>query len=188
MHSFLPADNICRVEGKIVKVADKIIWLSYFALAAVTPLVFSTQNSELFEVPKMHFVYLLATIIFFSTLIKVSLGGKILVPKSLPLAAFSIFFLFQIFSTLTSIDKFTSVFGYPTRLNGGLLSQASYFVILACAFMNLNPSRAKKLLMTIVITALAVALWGIPGHFGRDPSCLILTGKLTSTCWQKFWP
>ena len=39
--------------------------------------------------------------------------------------------------------------------------------------------------MAIVASALAVALWGIPAHFGKDPSCFVLTGKLTSTCWQR---
>ena len=71
----------------------------------------------------MIFVYLAATIILFATLIKFVLDKKILIPKSWPLAAFLIFLIFQTLSTFFSIDKFTSIFGYPSRLNGGLLSQ-----------------------------------------------------------------
>ena len=171
--------------GKISKFIDQIIWSSFLALAVVTPLIFSTKNSELFEVPKMHFVYLAATVILFLTLIKFILQGRIVIPKNLVVITFLIFIAIQIFSTFFSIDKFTSVFGYPSRLNGGLISQFAYLTIFAAALVNLSLEKAKKLIIVTVLAALAVSLWGIPAHFGRDPSCLILTGKLNSTCWQK---
>ena len=173
------------MSDKISKLIDRVIWFSYLALAIITPLLFSTKNSELFEVPKMVFVYFAATVILFATLIKFVLAGKILIPKSWPLAAFLIFLIFQILSTFASIDKFTSIFGYPSRLNGGLLSQFAYFAILTTALINLNLAKARQLLLAIVTSAVAVSLWGIPAHFGRDPSCLILSGRLTSSCWQK---
>jgi len=173
------------VSDKISKLIDRVIWFSYLALAIITPLLFSTKNSELFEVPKMVFVYFAATVILFATLIKFVLAGKILIPKSWPLATFLIFLIFQILSTFASIDKFTSIFGYPSRLNGGLLSQFAYFAILTTALINLNLAKARQLLLAIVTSAVAVSLWGIPAHFGRDPSCLILSGRLTSSCWQK---
>lgn len=177
--------NIFGVIEKILKAINGIIWLSFLALAAVTPLIFSTQNSELFEVPKMFFVYFFAVLIFFLTLVKFVLKEKVEIPKSLILLAFFIFITVQALSTFFSIDKFTSVFGYPSRLNGGLLSQFAYFVIFAGALINISSNQAKKILLALVISAFAVSLWGIPAHFGKDPSCLVLTGKLTSTCWIK---
>jgi len=173
------------VSAKISKFIDQAIWFSYLALAIVTPLIFSTKNSELFEVPKMIFVYLAAAIIFFLTLSKFILQGKITVPKNWAIVTFLIFIVIQVLSTLFSIDKFTSIFGYPSRLNGGLLSQFAYFAIFTGAFVNLNSEKSKKLLMAIVTSAFAVTLWGIPAHFGKDPSCLVLTGTLNSSCWQK---
>src|SRR4030042_1550251 len=170
---------------KITKYLDYTIWLSFLALSVITPLLFSTKNSELFEVPKMHFVYLVTIVILFATLIKFALQGKVQIPKSWPLLAFAVFIIIQILSTLFSIDKFTSVFGYPSRLNGGLLSQFTYLAIFYSALINLNLEKAKKLLLAIILTAFIVSLWGIPAHFGRDPSCLVMTGKLTSSCWQK---
>src|SRR3989344_3824528 len=170
---------------RISKFFDQTIFISYLALAIVTPLLFSTQNSELFEVPKMMFVYFAAVLIFFSTLLKFLLKEKILVPKNLFLFSFLIFLIIQILSTLTSIDKFTSIFGYPTRLNGGLLSQIAYLVIMTGAIINFTSKQAQKIILSVVISAFAVSLWGIPAHFGKDPSCLILTGQLNSNCWQK---
>jgi len=173
------------VTSKLASYIDKTIWCTYLALAIVTPLIFTTQNTELYEVPKMLFVYLATTIILFLTLIKFILSGKILIPKNPALAAFAIFVAVQILSTFFSIDKFTSVFGFPSRLNGGLLSQFAYLTIFAAALINLTLAQSKKILAAIVVSALAVSLWGIPAHFGKDPSCLVLTGKLTSACWQK---
>ena len=119
------------------KFLDKIISFSYLALVIITPFLFTTQTTELYEIPKMLFVYFFAAIIFFSTLIKFIENKKILIPTLWPLAIFTLFVALQIISTLTSVDKFTSVFGYPTRLNGGLLSQFAYLAIFFGAF---NPA------------------------------------------------
>src|SRR3990167_9626245 len=114
---------------KIPKLLDNVIWICFLALAILTPLIFFSGNIEIFEVPKMHFVYLISTIILFSTLIKTAIEGKFLIPKSLPLFIFFIFLTLQILSTFFSVDKFTSISGYPSRLNGGLLSQFAYLAI-----------------------------------------------------------
>lgn len=176
---------------KISVFIDSLIQLSYLALAIITPLLFTTFNSELFEVPKMHFVYLISVILLFGTIAKSLIQGPALLkaemtrPVLVAFVALTIFLIFQVVSTLTSIDKFTSVFGYPSRLNGGLLSQFSYFIIFATSLVNLKPSGAKKLLVGLVIGATGVSVWGIPSHFGLDPTCYVFVQKLTSSCWQK---
>lgn len=170
---------------KILQVFNISIIYLYFAIATITPLIFTTQTTELYEVPKMFFVYFGTALIFFFTIIKFLLQKQIAIPKNPIVLAFAIFVLVNLISTFFSIDKFTSIFGYPTRLNGGLASQIAYFVLLAAAFVNINTQYSQKLLIVISTAALSVALLGIPGHFDRDPSCLILTGELTSSCWQE---
>ena len=164
---------------------NKTIFIVFTILAVATPLIFSNFNTELYEVPKMHFVYLIAVVIFFLTIAKFILLGKIIIPKNPLLIIFAAFVLVQLVSTFFSIDKFTSIFGFPSRLNGGLISQFTYLIIFASAAVNLNFEKAKKILIATVISAFAVSLWGIPAHFGKDPSCLVLTGKLTSSCWKE---
>ena len=173
------------MNPKILQVLNKSIIYIYLAIAVITPLIFTTQTTELYEVPKMFFVYFGAVVIFFLTIIKFLLQKQIEIPKNPIVLAFTIFVLVNLISTFFSIDKFTSIFGYPTRLNGGLLSQFAYLVLLAAAFVNINTQYAQKLLIVISTAALSVSLLGIPGHFDKDPSCLILTGKLTSGCWQE---
>src|SRR3989338_771392 len=177
--------RFAKMSEKFAKLLGTIIWACFLALAALTPLIFFSGNIEIFEVPKMHFVYLISTIILFSTLIKSAIEGKFLIPKSLPLFIFFIFLTLQTLSTFFSIDKFTSISGYHSRLNGGLLSQFAYLAIFYAGLINLNFEKTKKLLIAAVLSALFVSLWGIAGHFGKDPSCLVLTGNLTSDCWQE---
>jgi len=172
------------VANTLENFIDRAIEMSFLALAIATPLIFTTQTTELFEVPKMFFVYFVSAIIFFLIIAKSFLAGKVKTPAGPVTIAFAVFIVVQIASTIFSTDKYLSVFGYPTRLNGGLLSQFSYFILLAAGITTLSTQKAKQLLIAIVIAATAVSLWGIPAHFNRDPSCLVLTGNLTSGCWQ----
>lgn len=191
----------------IVTIINQIIFYTYLSLAIATPLIFSTHNTELFEVPKMILVYVGAIVVLSLTVVKFILQYSPHPPRRssgeagphsevftrlLPatnnqlLATLFVFVLIQTLSTIFSIDKFTSIFGYPSRLNGGLLSQIAYLILSAGILINLTAVMAKKLLVAIVITAAAVALWGIPSHFGWDPSCLVMNGNPgTEGCWQK---
>lgn len=163
----------------------RLIWFCFASLAIVTPILFTTATSELFEVPKMLFVYLVAVILTTLTLVKFVIAKELIIPKNLILATLVVILSVSIASTAGSIDRFTSIFGYPSRLNGGLLSQIAYTLIFFSALVNLDKVKSAKIILIIIATALAVSLWGIPSYFGRDPNCLVLTGKLTSTCWQQ---
>lgn len=133
----------------------------------------------------MYFVYFASTILLTLTVTKFIVDKIIKIPTGAVTITLTIFILIQVVSTLFSQDKYTSVFGYPTRLNGGLISQFAYLVIFTTGLISLNSQKAKTLLVAIVFAAVAVSAWGIPSHFGADPSCFVLTGKLTSSCWQK---
>ncbi len=170
---------------KLKAYLDQTIYITFLALAIITPLLFSTQTAEIYEVPKMYFVYFASTILLTLTITKFIIDKKIKIPIGSVVITFSLFIVVQILSTLFSQDKYTSIFGYPTRLNGGLISQFAYFVIFLTGLISINTQKLKNLLFAVVFAGVAVSLWGIPSHFNADPTCLVLTGKLTSACWQK---
>lgn len=173
------------VKIKAIKdILEAIIWLSLLSLPIITPVLFTTATSELFEVPKMLFVYFVAIVATGATVLKFVIDRKITIPKNLIALTLLLFLAVQIASTITSIDKFTSIFGYPSRLNGGLLSQIAYALIFFCALVNLDRVKSQKIFLVAIATAAAVSLWGIPSHFGRDPNCLVLTGSINASCWQ----
>lgn len=162
---------------------NKIITYSFYILFFVTPLVWTPFNFELFEYNKMMLVYLLTAIITASWLWK-SINQKSLIINHTILDIPILLFLgANILSTIFSIDTHTSIFGYYSRLNGGLLSIISYTLLYFALVSNFEGMQALKFLKTAVFGGLIVALYAIPEHFGISPSCVILTQNFSADCW-----
>lgn len=162
-----------------------VLKFTFFATLFITPFVFASYTSELFEIPKTLFVYTLtSTFVCFYFLYCLAVR-KVLVTRNIVLIFFLIFTLITALSTLFSIDRHLSVFGYYTRLNGSLVTSACYLTIFFIVSTVLSKKEAIEGLKFLVLSTVIVSLWGIPGHFGYDPNCYILTGKFTSTCWRE---
>lgn len=163
--------------------ATRILRLSFYILFIFTPLFFTRFNNELFEFNKMLLVYGLTTLISGSWVYQM-LSERKLIFKRTPLDLPLIIFLFsQILSTLFSVDPHTSVWGYYSRLNGGLLSIISYLLLYWAFVSHINKSDISKFLKAMVIGGVLVALWAIPEHFGYSPSCALLVGRFAADCW-----
>ena len=161
-----------------------LIKLTFFAGLFITPLIFTSLTSELFEIPKMIFVYILTAALICLYLIYCYANKKIIITKNPILIIFTIFIITLGISTIFSTDHHLSVFGYYTRLNGSLVSTICYYLIFFITSSTLSRKDAIEGIKFVVLSAVFVSLWGIPGHFGYDPNCFVLTGKLTSTCWK----
>lgn len=158
----------------------------YYILFFVTPFVVFPFNSELFEFNKMLFIYGISIFILGFWILRAMQEGKLSfrsTPLDIPIG---IYFLSQVASTVFSIDQHTSLFGYYGRFNGGLLSTTTY-IFLFYAFISNIRSQGEETIRTIFkISALAsilVVLWGLPGTFNHDLSCLLFTSKFDNSCW-----
>ena len=129
-----------------MKRLSSIIKFLYLLLFFTTPLIFTFFNSELFELPKMHFVYLLASIITCLHLINWLLGNTRLYQKNILNLPLLLFLISQIVCTFTSIDIFTSFYGYSSRLNGGLLSIITYTSLFWCLLPYLDQNFKQKII------------------------------------------
>ncbi|MBI3486065.1 O-antigen ligase family protein [Candidatus Daviesbacteria bacterium] len=161
----------------------KILTYSFYLLFFLTPLLWTPLNYELFEYNKMMFVYLLTVIIIGSWILKMVLEKKLLIKKTpfdIPLL---LFLLANFLSTIFSIDPHTSVWGYYSRSNGGLLSILSYTLLYFALVANFEAKDAIKFLKIALFGGLVVALYAIPEHFGVSPSCVALSGQFTANCW-----
>lgn len=175
---------------------QKNIENSFLLLFFVTPLLMFHKTSELFEFNKMLFVYAIAACILAFWVGKMILAKKLLLSKTPLDIPIFIFFLSQCISTVLSIDRHTSFFGYYSRFNGGLLS-ISVYIFLYYAFVS-NCLYDKKeqiydyvvrLLKAILASSVVVMLWGLPGKFGHDLTCFVFTGLFNNTCWtDQFHP
>ncbi len=172
----------------MLKICNRIIEYSFYLLFLLVPLAFTSKTSELFELNKMWLTWALTILIVMFWGIKMVLQKKILfqrTPLDIPIG---LFLLSQIISTIFSLDSHVSLWGYYSRFNGGLLSILSY-VFLYYAFLSNSPTFAKvQRLMTIsLISGLIVALWGLPSHFGYDPTCFLFRHTLDVSCWTAYF-
>ena len=177
---------------KYIERINKAIEITFFALFLTTPLAMHPYTSELFEFNKMWLVFIYALIVFALWGTKIVLSRKLEVrrtPFDIPLL---LFLLSQFISTIFSLDPHTSFWGYYSRFNGGFLSMLS-FVFLYFAFTTNILShdkeeslkKAGRMLFAIFVSGILVALWGLPSHFGYDPTCLAFRGTLDVSCWTE---
>ncbi len=164
---------------------------------------------ELFEFNKMWLVFIMSIIIAFLWGAKMIIQKKFELrrtPLDIPIA---LFLISQIISTIISMDPHVSIWGYYSRFNGGLLSTISYIFLYYAFATNFIHSEGDsndksvvssqpaplrearsglsvvsfKLLFVSLLSGLAVTLWGLPSHFGMDPTCLVFRGTFDVSCW-----
>ena len=169
--------------GKAVGLVRGLIVGVFHLLLLVVPLFFLPYTSELFEFNKLLVVYASAIILTTLWMISMTLERRVLF-RSTPFDwAMLAFVLSQLISTILSIHPQTSIFGYYSRFNGGLLSVLSYTIITYAGITFLKKTDLRSLSMTLVYGALLSSLYAIPEHFGHSPSCLLITGSFDVACW-----
>jgi len=168
---------------------SKLIYYVYLTLFFVTPLLISLKSTELFEFPKMLFVYCMTGIIFGLWLIDVSISGKLVWKKSwLDLILASVLAT-QLISSLASLDRYTSFFGYYSRFHGGFISTLCY-VMLVLIFKNYASKQwIQDVIMSSLASASIVCLYGIGEHFGIDAHIWVqdVANRVFSTLGQPNW-
>ncbi len=132
---------------------QKVIERTFLILLFLVPLILTPWNSELFEFNKMLLTYFLTAIIAAAWLLKMILGKQIIWRKTfldIPL----LFFLFsQLISTIFSLDRHTSIWGYYSRFNGGLLSLVSYCLLFWAFVANFESKKIPLPLLPLTIRA-----------------------------------
>jgi putative inorganic carbon (HCO3(-)) transporter len=162
-----------------------LITVAFNFLILSVPLYFRFSNEELFEFNKMILVYGITLLIGSLWLVRMILEKKLVLkrtPLDFPIA---VFVFSQIISTVFSIHPHTSLFGYYSRFNGGLLSTLAYVTLFYAFVSNIKKKDLGSFLLTAFISGLAVSLYGILEHFGHSVSCLVLPSNKTFgvDCW-----
>ncbi|MEK6881946.1 MAG: O-antigen ligase family protein, partial [Nanoarchaeota archaeon] len=148
-----------------------------------TPLFFSPKTSELFVYNKMMLIYGLTIVITGSWVVKSILNREFIFKKTPLDIPIFLFLISQVLSTFFSIDRHTSIWGYYSRSNGGLLSIISYTLLFYAFVSNFDKFQALKFLKSAVFGGFLVSLYAIPEHFGFSPSCLLLNQTISADCW-----
>ena len=151
-----------------MKSFTKPIRFLFLTLIFFTPLIITQSNSELFELPKMYFVYLLTALITIFHLINVFQKKAPFRRKTFLDIPLLLFFVSQAISTFYSIDPHTSFFGYYSRLNGGLLSLICYLLLYFILSVYLDSDFKKNIINFSLLSAFLVSIYAIAEHFGID--------------------
>ena len=114
----------------------------------------------------MFFIYALTLLITFFHLINWIKGHVSFLSKNKLTLPFLLFFISQLISTFFSVNSHTSVFGYYSRLNGGLLSLIAYFSLFLILPQYITPKFRHKFINTILLSGLLISIYGILQHFG----------------------
>ncbi|MEK7610801.1 MAG: O-antigen ligase family protein [Patescibacteria group bacterium] len=137
-------------------------------LIFLTPLFYTAQTHELFEFPKMYLVYFAATAATAMFLFRSAKSRKIEIARTKLDLPIIIFLISYFISTLFSVDWYTSIFGYYSRFNGGLLSVVGFvaltYILATC--LKENPNLIKGLVNSLILSAFLVALFAVAQHFG----------------------
>ncbi len=162
---------------------DRIIRYSFYLLFLITPLFWTSLNYELFEYNKMILTYGLTIVIVGTWILKMVYRKSFIVnrtPLDIPLL---LFLGANILSTIFSIDHHTSIWGYYSRSNGGLLSLVSYLLLYWAFVSNMTKEQVLTTLKFGLISGFIIAIWAIFEHFGTSFSCVILRGEFNDSCW-----
>lgn len=170
---------------KTTNLAQKIIEVSFYLLFFTVPFLFTSATSEVFEFNKMLATYTLALVIVFFWIVKSIFLGKIIFKHTVLDFPILLFLLSLIISTYFSIDMHTSIWGYYSRLNGGLLSIFVYSLLYFAYVSNMNSSASFLSIRYLLISASILSLWAISEKLGYSPSCLLLHGELNVDCWAQ---
>lgn len=150
------------------KTLDKIITGSFIGIFFFCPLFFLPVTSELFEFNKIIFTYTTTSIIVSFWISKMIVERRIIFSRTMLDIPILIFLFSQIISTIFSIDPHTSIFGYYSRFNGGLLSIVSYTLLFFAFTANIRRPQVLKIINALFCGSILVCLYAILQHFGID--------------------
>lgn len=154
----------------------------FYILFSVTPLILWPKTSELFEFNKMIFVYILTTLITGLWIIKMIREKKIIFRRTLLDTPLLIFLGSQILSTIFSIDIRTSLLGYYSRFNGGLISTLCYLLLYWAYVSNMNKGETLKSIYFLFYSSVVVSAVAVLEHFNINITCFLM-GQGLSSCW-----
>jgi tetratricopeptide (TPR) repeat protein len=167
---------------RIGKYCEGIIEAGWLAAVILVPIFFNVYSSRIFEPDKITLLRSLALLMLGAWLIKIIDEGrirlnslptgqsswKVLLKTPLVLPALVITVVYLV-ATIFSVSPRTSLWGSYQRLQG-FYTTLSYLIIFSMLLANLRRRKqVDRLVTTIVLASLPVALYGILQHYQLDP-------------------
>jgi O-antigen ligase len=175
----LLSERLPPVQTKLGLFCDKIIEAGWLAAAIVTPLFFNWYSNRVFEAGKVALLRSITLVMLAAWLIKVvetrlpgeKQNGKIsLALLRIPLVIPTLILVgVYILATITSISPYVSFWGSYERWQG-TYTTLSYMAIFLLTLQTLRTrEQLERVITTMILVSLPVALYGIIQHYRLDP-------------------
>ena len=167
----------------------KTIAVLYNSLLFIVPLILWPYTSELFEFNKIVVIYIFTVLVLFFWILRCIFEKKIIFKRTVLDIPILIFIGSQTISTIISIDARTSVFGYYSRFNGGLLSIIGYSILYWGYVSNLQANDVLSSIKMILFSSFLSSVYGILERFGIDKDIWVqdVQNRVFSTFGQPNW-
>jgi tetratricopeptide (TPR) repeat protein/O-antigen ligase len=164
-----------KSPSRLSVICERIIEAGWLIAVILAPLFFNSTTYRIYDANKIALIQVAVSVMAVAWVIKwlehhrsnpISLRGMLASPLVLPTLAIV---LVQIFTTVTAIAPAVSFVGSFTRPQGASIA-LSYVALFALMAQGLTTRQQfDRLLATIALASLPVALYGIIQNFGLDP-------------------
>jgi tetratricopeptide (TPR) repeat protein len=162
-------------SSRLSAYCSNIIEAGWLAAVVMVPLYFNVYSSRVFEPDKLTLLRSIAVFLAVAWIIKTIEEATHRKPvlriswrTPLVLATLVLVVIYLV-STVTSVTRFTSLWGSYQRLQG-TYTTLSYIVIF---FLILNEMRSRdqldRLITAAIVTSVPISLYGLIQHYGIDP-------------------
>jgi len=155
-----------RFVESMTQIFKKPYLLFFSILLFFTPLIFVTNTNELFEFPKMFFIYFFGLFIIFFFISDLIINSSKKTKLIKPSIVVFLFVFFTFLSTVFSSHILTSLSGYYSRFNDGLFSYLVFFGLYFVAINRLNGKDLFKLLKISLLPIIPISIYGLAQHLG----------------------
>ncbi|OGC46525.1 hypothetical protein A2V49_00560 [candidate division WWE3 bacterium RBG_19FT_COMBO_34_6] len=139
------------------RLLDRMLFAIFFIITFFTPIITVNFTAELYEFPKIFFLYFFGSALIFLFLLKyIIFEDKIIFPNKLLLG---FIFVFMISVTFSS-HLYTSIWGYYSRFNDGLSSTLLFLGIYFVGINILNKEKIEILINTIILSSIPISVHG----------------------------
>lgn len=161
----------------------------FYALFFFVPIILFPRTSELFEFNKIVCVYVITALIVASWALKMIFEKKFIFRRTALDFPILLLLAALFLSTVTSVDTRSSIFGYYSRFNGGLISAISYSILYWAYVTHMDSIKTLKSIYFITASVLLVSIYGILQHFGVDKDVWVqdVQSRVFSTLGQPNW-
>lgn len=146
-------------ENRTVRIVDSIITFSFMAIFFGVPLFFVGLTFQGIAFEKQIYFYFWALLALVAWTVKGVVSGEMKIrrtPLDIPILAF---WLVYLLSTIFSVDRWHSFWGFFGDPSRGLINVTAIIVLYYLAFSHLNFKRFKLMLGSLIVSGMVVLTW-----------------------------